>query len=81
MSEGITGSLSHRGDGEGVPGGNSRGAQEHRGQCTKRAFTQSFLHASFIKRRMTIMVGRDRNDPWLGSRGEMKKESRETGKG
>lgn len=68
------GSLRHRGDREGVPGGNSRGAREHRWQCTKRAFTQRFLHTSFLKRRMIIMVERDGNDPWLGSRGEMKKE-------
>lgn len=81
MSEGITGSLSHRGDGEGVPGGSSGEAREHRWQCTKRAFTQRFLHVSFLKRRTTIMEERDRNDPWLGSRGEVKKESRETGKG
>lgn len=58
-----------------------QGSREHRWQCTKRAFTQRFLHASFLKRRMIIMVGWDRNNPWLGSRGEMKKESRETGKG
>lgn len=81
MSEGITGSLSRRGDVEGVPGGNSRGAREHRWQCTKRAFMQRFLHVSFLKRRKTVMKERDRNDPWLGSRREMKKESREAGMG
>lgn len=79
MSEGITGSLGGRGDGEGVPGGNSRGTLEHRWQCTKRAFMQRFLHVSLFKRRKTVMKERDRNDPWLGSWREMKKESRETG--
>lgn len=80
-SEGIRGSLGGRGDGEGVAGGNSRGAPEHRWPWPKCAFMQRYLHVALLKRRKTVMKERDRNDPWLGSRREMKKESRETGMG
>lgn len=40
-----------------------------------------FLCVSFIKRRVTVMEERKRDDPWLGSRGKMKKrEERDTRK-
>lgn len=53
--------------GPGSTGGSVPNVPSRRDFCT-----------SFLKRRVIIMVERDRNDSWLGSRGEMKKERWET---
>lgn len=41
--------------------------------CTVCIFVHLSVCVSFIKRRVAAVEGRKRDDPWLGSRGEMKK--------
>lgn len=47
------------------------------GDDVQRASLCALLCVSFIKRRVTVMEERKRDDPWPGSRGEMKKREEE----
>lgn len=52
---------------------NSRQVRVDGQQCTVCISLCVFLCVSFIKRPVTVMEERKRDDPWLGSRGDMKK--------
>ncbi len=52
---------------------NSRQVRVDRGNNVQYASLCVFRCVSFIKRRVTVMEERKRDDLWLGSRGKMKK--------